>query len=156
MTLAQFDAIDVEYGRGPKNAPHPIWSSVRHHLLVFLQFLSIQILVIGPYFGLFVLAHYLQFANPWHSSYDLRPGCIALWVILLFLGILVFFFEVLLAAMLAKDIFKGIFGIEMRKSAIHVSATLYGIMAALFGITLILGGTDGFRENHFGFVEQEN
>lgn len=154
MTLAEFQVLELESRtQKPKRQYHPSLKCLGNNLLGLLLFALLEIPPLGLFLGIFYLGHYLQYANPWHSPQDPRPGLVAVIVVSVFVSEGVAVVQALYIAWI-KNIFYGVFGIKMRKSTMIVSRILFGIFAAIFGFGLfIFLLSEGYRWNFFGLVE---
>lgn len=154
MTLAEFQVLELE-SRTPKPKRH-YYSALKclgNNFLGLLLFALLEIPLLGLFFCVFYLGHYLKYANPWHSQRNPRPGLVAVIVVSAFISLGVAVVQALYMACI-KDIFYGVFGTKMRRSTMMVSRTLFCIFAAIFGFGLfIFLLSEGYRWNFFGFVE---
>jgi hypothetical protein len=148
--LAAFEIQELD--THPKRQYHPAIKCLGDNLLALLLLVLLQILPVGIFFGLFYLAHYLKYANPWHSTNNPRPGVVAAAIIAAFF----------IAGLVALEIcyvyiapiwFRAVFRRKMRRSAVVMSRTLYIILAVISFVGFIVLLTEGFTRNYFGLVE---
>ena len=150
MTLAAFEIQELD--PHPKREYHPAIKCLGDNLLALLLFVLLQVLPIGIFFGLFYLAHYLKYANPWHSTENPRPGVL----------VAIVFATLFIAGVMALEMcyvsvapvwFAAVFRRKMRRSAVLISRTLYSILAVTSFVGFIVLLTEGFARNYFGLVE---
>ena len=134
-----------------KKQCHPALKCLGNNLGLVL-FVLLEIPPVGLFSGLFYLGHYFEFASPRHSQDLIHPGVIAVTMVLEFLSGGLAMLQGLYLAY-CRDSFKYMFGMEMRRSTMVISRTLYGILVGVFSAAVILIITDEFRWNIFGLVE---
>jgi hypothetical protein len=148
--LAAFEIQELD--THPKRRYRPAIKCLGDNLLALLLLVLLQILPVGIFFGLFYLAHYLKYANPWHSTETPRPGVVAAGIIASFFLWAVMALEIVYIY-IAPILFAAVFRRKMRRSAVVISWTLYIILAVSSFVGFIILWTDGFTRNYFGLVE---